>query len=824
MTHNSGAGPVRTTALAVFLGAAALIHADQARQRIGPVALPLDDATVENALLATTMSPNDRSESKVYRITHLGPGGWEVGPTAAGLSFWNPQAIAIDGGGRLYVADRDNRRLVRMDDIAGNGWTEFAGTAGNVLAPPVAFSGTYGVARDTAGRLYITSPLDRLVRVDDMAGAGWRTFQLSGSNFFSARDVALDAQGRIYLPDNQKHRIIRIDDISGAGLTTFGSLGTGVGQFKQPYGVTVDAAGRIYIADEDNHRVVRINDMTGQGWTEFGSYGSGPGTFNEPHGLSIDAAGRIWIADPGNQRVVRVNSMLGDGWVSFGSREIQGRGLAFTANKYVRVLGLGPTLLYPSLYPHLVFGNGLRARFVAVNLETSPTDASLRFGRSGSGGCSGDAVDCGSSFSVSVEGVSSESVSRTIPPLGVVGLDATVSGNRTAAYARMWSHASIAAGVLLQSLSGATVTGEAMLPAAPVVDQFIVAVDNRDGAQTAYTITNAAPEGSSSRFGNWGTLTAVVRSADGEVIDGKTISLAPGHQLSEQVAQAFPRTAGADFVGTIEFDSGQSHRQFQAAALRYEGGTLTVFTAMPIITNYRDPAREIQGEHAPLPRDATTTVYWPHVADGDGFRTTFFIVNTSDQRTSTRMEFFNAEGTGLALPLGGVAQTVRTIEIPARGIATVTTDGVSSAAQSGWARVVGSQHIDGFAIVQRRTGGQVSAEAAVPSSVAARHLVTYAVNRGATESGIALSNPNPAAAIATITLRDASGAPLEAATLRIPALGYAAHLGKQLFPGAGDVEGTLEVETSGPPIAAVGLRYDNPGGTVFTTVPVARLP
>lgn len=46
----------------------------------------------------------------------------------------------------------------------------------------------------------------------------------------------------------------------------------------------------------------------------------------------------------------------------------------------------------------------------------------------------------------------------------------------------------------------------------------------------------------------------------------------------------------------------------------------------------------------------------------------------------------------------------------------------------------------------------------------------------------------------------------------------------QLFPGFSEFDGTLEVVAAGGPLTGVGLRYDNPGGTVFTTLPVFKLP
>ena len=58
----------------------------------------------------------------------------------------------------------------------------------------------------------------------------------------------------------------------------------------------------------------------------------------------------------------------------------------------------------------------------------------------------------------------------------------------------------------------------------------------------------------------------------------------------------------------------------------------------------------------------------------------------------------------------------------------------------------------------------------------------------------------------------------------LPARGYLAQFVTQLFPEFVEIDGTIDVETNGGPVGAVGIRYDNDGGTVFTLTPVVALP
>jgi hypothetical protein len=71
--------------------------------------------------------------------------------------------------------------------------------------------------------------------------------------------IFADGDGRIHATDNT--RIVRINDMSGAGWTTLGTVGNGTNQFDLPDSIFVDAAGRVYIADTGNSRLIRLTHM-----------------------------------------------------------------------------------------------------------------------------------------------------------------------------------------------------------------------------------------------------------------------------------------------------------------------------------------------------------------------------------------------------------------------------------------------------------------------------------------------------------------------------------------------------------------------------------
>lgn len=167
----------------------------------------------QNAIYIT-----DMPTSRLIRMRDFTAAGWEEGPTNRQSLNW-PWHFTFDANGRLYIADRDNGRIVRMDDLTGTGWKTFSGIGTNILAPPPRTSGTSesgnfvsSVFVDSAGRIYATTSFGsgRLVRIDDMDGNGWTTFS---QNTGGLESVVVNRQGRIYFSDNTRHWIVRMNDM-----------------------------------------------------------------------------------------------------------------------------------------------------------------------------------------------------------------------------------------------------------------------------------------------------------------------------------------------------------------------------------------------------------------------------------------------------------------------------------------------------------------------------------------------------------------------------------------------------------------------------------
>jgi sugar lactone lactonase YvrE len=197
-----------------------------------------------------------------------------------------PAQLAFGADGRLYFADHVGNRVRTIDEdgmietFAGSGPAgldtgSLAGDGGP--ATKARMSEPLGVAFDSQGWLYVSDRDNARIRRIDRDGiittfAG-TSFGFRGdggparqAKFSEVYDIAFDGQGDLLLADTGNNRLRMIDPhgvittVAGTGRAT--SSGDGGPATKAslngPYGVTVDAAGDIFVSESDGNRVRMI--------------------------------------------------------------------------------------------------------------------------------------------------------------------------------------------------------------------------------------------------------------------------------------------------------------------------------------------------------------------------------------------------------------------------------------------------------------------------------------------------------------------------------------------------------------------------------------
>ena len=261
------------------------------------------------------------------------------GGPAAGARLNEPYGIAIDKAANVYIADRHNHCVRRVDGasgvittFAGDGSAAFSGDGG-----PASRAGMVepnGLALDPAqSRLFIADVADHRVRVVDLASGTIATFAGTGAaehsgdggpaaaaGIHGARAVKVAADGTVYILERQGSTLRAVDPRTGiitriAGSGARGYSGDGGpapdAVFDAPKEFALDPGGDILIVDTENHAIRRIDAASGIVETiaggRKGSGGDGgpaqAAGLGRPHGAVVGPDGAIYIGDTENHRI-----------------------------------------------------------------------------------------------------------------------------------------------------------------------------------------------------------------------------------------------------------------------------------------------------------------------------------------------------------------------------------------------------------------------------------------------------------------------------------------------------------------------------------------
>ena len=129
--------------------------------------------------------------------------------------------------------------------------------------------------------------------------------------FHLPTELAIDAQGNVYVIDGGNHRVQKYDK-DGNFLLMWGSQGNGDGQFlfqasPAHYGsITVDKDGYVYVTD--HHNRVQKFDSNGMFLMKFGRTGYPDGEFYDLYGVAVDDQGNIYTTDWTKYEIQKFNS------------------------------------------------------------------------------------------------------------------------------------------------------------------------------------------------------------------------------------------------------------------------------------------------------------------------------------------------------------------------------------------------------------------------------------------------------------------------------------------------------------------------------------
>lgn len=233
---------------------------------------------------------SDVNTGGVYKETPAN-GGFTQIAIASGLS--TPQALAVDGSGNVYVADSGNCNVYE-ESLLNGAYTQTTLFSG--------LCGVRNVAVDGSGNVYIVNPSNRYVYKQTPSSGGFtQTLVMTASNPVG---LGVDGSGNVYIAD------AGTDEVYEAAFSNEAYGQSTIASHLNLGGLGVDGVGNIYVtvASSPNSNP----PVPGAVYKETPLYGSftesaiGSG-WNDPAGIAADGGGNVYVADSAKPAVYEVD-------------------------------------------------------------------------------------------------------------------------------------------------------------------------------------------------------------------------------------------------------------------------------------------------------------------------------------------------------------------------------------------------------------------------------------------------------------------------------------------------------------------------------------
>jgi sugar lactone lactonase YvrE len=223
-------------------------------------------------------STGNSSASNLYTV--VGPQTYFDGNGVA-ARFSAPMGVAKDSAGNLFVVDSGNS-VIRKIDTSGNvtlfaGIPEGADEVDSAPGVPAQFDGPSGIAIDVNDNVYVTDQSGPTVRKISPSGVVTTLAGTAGNS----------------------------GSVDGPGVNAL---------FSAPYGIAVDPNGNVFVSDQGNETIREITPLgvvtTIAGTVGVSGSSDGNGTaasFYSPDFLAIDANGNIFVSDFSNETIREIS-------------------------------------------------------------------------------------------------------------------------------------------------------------------------------------------------------------------------------------------------------------------------------------------------------------------------------------------------------------------------------------------------------------------------------------------------------------------------------------------------------------------------------------
>jgi len=328
---------------------------------------------------------------------------------------------------------------------------------------------------------------------------------------------------------------------------------------------------------------------------------------------------------------------------------------------------------------------------------------------------------------------------------------------------------------------------------------YLLAFDNTGGVVLGIAVTNVSAQAAN--------IGVVIRDDTGAQIGTGSLPVAANGHFAFVLSSTYPATA--NLRGTIEFDTPAGGKISVLGIRTTPLDSSNTLTTIPALANVGTNGGSIA-----------------HIATGNGWQTTFVLVNAGSNAAQANLNFFGDDGSALSLPLsfpqaGGGSSTVassvnQTLAAGASWIVESAAPLANPAPTIGSAQLTTTGNIGGFVIFRYNPNGQ---EAVVPleDRNASAYLLAFD-NTAGTATGVAINSVSGQAVNVPVTIRNPAGAQIGTGSIALGANGHSAFVLSTQFPVTANIGGTIEFDAPpGGQIGVLGIR--TPVAHTFTTLP-----
>ena len=195
-----------------------------------------------------------------------------------------PYDVMLDALHNIFICDSGNNRLRTIDIQTGrintiSGGGSDIGDGDNALNARLSFPS--GIVRDKEGNLYIADRNNHCIRridattniITSIAGNGTPGYsgdgqQASNAMIYSPGDLCIDAYGNIYIADNSNYRIRKIDSqtkiistVAGKERGFVDNVSAENARFYSPKNIAIDNNGNLYVSEYSKHIIRKIEKL-----------------------------------------------------------------------------------------------------------------------------------------------------------------------------------------------------------------------------------------------------------------------------------------------------------------------------------------------------------------------------------------------------------------------------------------------------------------------------------------------------------------------------------------------------------------------------------